>query len=102
MEKIFASRGMGKSTTLMNKALTKIRKGYKVVYICPSNSQADFFNNRGFDSSKIVFMPLHRFLDWAKGRNLKDYYILIDELDYCIADILGTTNFTYSLTVGGN
>lgn len=99
MKKIISSRGMGKTTALINKAISEIRRGKKVIFICTNKNYVKPYEE-SFDPQKINFMTLAEFLIWSIGRNLKEYSILIDELDHCIAYLLGTSDFSYTLTVG--
>lgn len=98
MTKVLASRGMGKTSRLLQLAMIDLEDGYNVIFILSSLSEVKRLK---FLYGKIDFMTMEQFIEYKRGRGIdrSRTKIYIDELDYSLASILGTTNFTYSLTL---
>lgn len=98
MNKIIASRGMGKTQALINEAKLAIAEGKQVLFVTPNRSSHIILKNKCPSMELITFSELPYKI---RGKRLDNIKILIDELDLCVNSLLCTTNWTYSYTIGG-
>lgn len=97
MKSRIAGRGMGKTTTLLWEAEQAIKEGYEVFFILPTKLQVKSLKQ---EYPKINFMDSTEALYKLRGKQLDNAKVFIDDLEYCMAQIIGTSNLTYSLTIG--
>lgn len=97
MKSRIAGRGMGKTTTLLWEAEQAIKEGYEVFFILPTKLR---IKSLKAEHPKINFVDSVEALYKFHGKRFNNTKIFVDDLEYCMAQIIGTSNLTYSLTIG--
>lgn len=98
MDRIIASRAMGKTTRLLELAKRSASKGRPVIFIMPNRVM---IKNLAAKYQGIEFMSFREFIE-ARGRNFDDVDIFIDEIEGCLISVMpwGSYPTAYSYTIG--
>lgn len=101
MKKIIASRGMGKTQRLIDEAKQALREGKEVIFITCNKFMQDKLS---VELPGVEFMTLDEASFKCRGRKFNNVKILIDDIDICVGSIfvgsiLGTADFTYTLSL---
>lgn len=97
MKRIVASRGMGKTSRLISEAKQALRNNKKVIFITPTKYLQDRLQS---ELPEVEFMTIGEAVLKSHGRQFNNTEILVDDIDMCIARIFGTSDFTYTLSLG--